>query len=230
MNIKEYLKDRHLFLLINMILFIILTCVMIIIDIPINIIILTFCIWFIPLLSFIFLQYINHKRYYNELCNVINNLDKKYLLPEVVNEPDFIEGKIVHDLLKQSNKDMHEHVKKYRDMQSDYREYIEAWVHEIKTPIASTKLIIENNQNEATRHIDFEIRKIEQYIEQVLYYARSSNVSNDYIIKEIFLADIVRHTIKKNSRDFINKKISVNMEAVNDIVYSDSKWLKHKVT
>lgn len=156
----------------------------------------------------------------------MDSLDKKYLLSEIIEEPDFIEGKAVYDVLREANKSMHEHVKKYRDMQSEYREYIETWVHEIKTPISSTRLIIENNEDKVTKSIDYEVRKIEDYIEQVLYYSRSNNVSKDYIIRELSLATVVRNTIKKNSRDFINKRISVDIEAVEGIVFSDGKWLE----
>ncbi len=156
----------------------------------------------------------------------MENLDQKYLLSEIMKEPEFIEGKILYNLLQQTDKDMHEHVKHYRDMQSDYREYIETWVHEIKTPIASTRLMIENNQNDITRNINHEIRKIEEYIEQVLYYSRSNNVSKDYLIKEISLPTVVRNVIKRNSRDFIRKNISVDMEAVEGTIYSDAKWLE----
>lgn len=226
MSLKEYLKDRFLFLLINFMLFIILCTIMLLINIGTNVIFIFFCIWFLPLLSFIFAEFIKSRRFYNELNNVMDGLDKKYLLSEIIKEPEFIEGKVIYYLLKQANKDMHEHVKKYRDMQSDYREYIETWVHEVKTPIASTRLIIENNQNECTKSIDYEIKKIEDYIEQALYYSRSNNVSKDYIIKELSLASVVRNTIRKNSRDFINKRISIDIEAVEGTVYSDVKWLE----
>jgi len=171
-------------------------------------------------------EFIKLKRFYDELYNTMDNLDKKYLLSEIIKEPELIEGKFIYDLLKQANKNMHEHVKKYRDMQSEYREYIEIWVHEIKTPIASTKLVIENNQNEVTKIINYEIKKIEDYIEQVLYYSRSNTVSKDYIIKEFSLATLVRTVIKKNSRDLINKKISIDIESVEGTVYSDAKWLE----
>jgi signal transduction histidine kinase len=199
---------------------------MLLINISFNIILLIFCLWFLPLLSFIAAEYIKLNKFYGELNSVVESLDKKYLLSEVIKKPEFIEGKLIYDLLKQTNKNMHEHVKKYRDMQNEYREYIETWVHEIKTPIASTRLIIENNQNEVTKSIDYEMKKIEDYIEQVLYYSRSNNVGKDYIIKELSLASIVRNSIKKNSKDFINKRISVNIDGVEDTVYSDAKWLE----
>ncbi|WP_426351136.1 sensor histidine kinase [Alloiococcus sp. CFN-8] len=174
---------------------------------------------------YIISEFIKEKRFYDEINSIMESLDKKYLLSEVIKEPEFIEGKLLYELLRQANKEMHEHVKKYRDMEMEYREYIETWVHEIKTPIASTMLIIENNENEVTKNINYEIKKIEEYIEQVLYYSRSNNVSKDYIIREIDLDEYVRSVVKKNSRDFINKRISIQLEDTEGIVYSDGKWL-----
>ncbi|KAB7672122.1 sensor histidine kinase [Bacillus sp. B1-b2] len=226
MSIKEYLKDRTIFLLINFTLFIIICGIMLLININSKLIFLIFCIWFFPILAYIIIEYVKQKIFYNELYSIMDNLDKKYLLSEIMKKPENIEGKLLYDVLRQANKDMHEHVKNYRDRENEYREYIETWVHEIKTPIASTRLIIENNQNNITRNIKDEVKKIEEYIEQVLYYSRSNNVSKDYLIKEVSLADLVRSVIKRNSRDFITKGIIIDMEAVEGTVYSDAKWLE----
>ncbi len=76
----------------------------------------------------------------------------------------------MYDVLKDTNKDMHEHVNHYKEKQ---REYIEMWVHEIKTPIAASKLIIDNNKNELTQNISKELKKIDEMVEQVLYYSKS---------------------------------------------------------
>ena len=96
------------------------------------------------------LEFFKQKIFYNELISIMDSLDQKYLLSEIMKEPENIEGKLLYEILRQTDKDMHEHVKSYRDRENEYREYIETWVHEIKTPIASTRLIIENNQNNIT--------------------------------------------------------------------------------
>ncbi|MBD8037861.1 sensor histidine kinase [Solibacillus sp. A46] len=226
MKFKEYLKERTLFLVLNFILFTIIGGIMLLINSSWNLILLTFCIWFFPILSYIILEFIKQKMLYNELTGIIDTLDKKYLLSEIMTEPENIEGKLLYDILRLANKDMHEHVKKYRDRENEYREYIETWVHEIKTPIASTRLIIENNPSDTTRNIHDEIKKVEEYIEQVLYYSRSNNVSKDYIIKEVSLPDLVKRVIKRNSRDFISKGIALDINAVDGVIYSDAKWLE----
>ena len=121
---------------------------------------------------------------------------------------------------------MHEEVNFYKHLQSEYRDYIETWVHEIKTPIASAKLILENGHiKEKTALID-EISKIDQYITQALYYSRSTDVSNDYIVREFNLENIINECIRDNRKDFINKKIAVNIENIDIKVTSDPKWIK----
>jgi len=199
---------------------------MLLINVSSNTILLVFSIWFFPLFSFIITEFIKTNRFYKDLNNTMENLDEKYLISEIINEPDFIEGKTIYNILKKTNKAMHENVKKYRDMQSEYREYIETWVHEIKTPISSTRLIIENNEDKVTKSINYELNIIENYIEQVLYYSKSNDVSKDYIIREISLATVVKNVIRKNSRDFINKRISVDIDNIDGTIYSDAKWLE----
>ena len=100
------------------------------------------------------------------------------------------------------------------------------WVHEIKTPIASSKLLIENNYNGLTRKIDIQIDRIENFVEQVLYYSRSDEVGKDYIIKKVELLPLVKNVIRKNQRDFISKRIRLQLGELNEVVYSDSKWIE----
>ncbi|WP_428817914.1 sensor histidine kinase [Clostridium butyricum] len=194
--------------------------------IPLVIILLTWFIWFLPLLAYMVLNYIKWIRYINNIRRVLEELDKKYLLPEVIDEPNFLLGEEINDVLRELSKNMHENVKHYRTEQEEYREYIEMWIHEIKTPIASSRLVIENNYNDVTRKIDYQIDRIDNFIEQVLYYTRSDEVSKDYIIKELELDSIVKKVVKKNYRDFISKKIKLEIEEIKETIYSDSKWVE----
>ncbi|MGN4422292.1 sensor histidine kinase [Bacillus cereus group sp. MYBK30-1] len=226
MNIGEFIKDKMVVIVSNVLIFIILASILLMADVQFIIIFFAFCIWFFPLISYMAIEFIKCKNYYNEINGILENLDKKYLLPEVVKETNFIHGEKINSILREISRDMHENVKKYRDMQMDYREYIETWVHEIKTPIASTKLIIENNQNEVTNKIDSQMDRIEGFVEQVLYYSRSNNVNKDYIIKPINLDNVVRNVIKRNYRDFIHKRIKLDIQDIDEIVYSDGKWVE----
>ncbi|WP_020061678.1 sensor histidine kinase [Bacillus sp. 123MFChir2] len=226
MSTGEFIKDKMVVILSNVLVFIILAGILMTANVDFIIIFFVFCIWFFPLISYMAIELIKCKNYYNQANGILESLDKKYLFPEVVEETNFIHGEKLNSILKEISRDMHENVKNYREMQTDYREYIETWVHEIKTPIASTKLIIENNQNEVTTKIDSQMDRIEGFVEQVLYYSRSSDVSKDYIIKPINLDHVVRNVIKRNYRDFIHKRIKLDMKDIDETVYSDGKWIE----
>ena len=107
----------------------------------------------------------------------------------------------------------------------DYKEYIELWIHEIKIPIATSKMIIENNKNEITKSIYEELDKIENYTEQALFYARSNTANKDYIIKKTNLEKIVNNVILKNKAELIHKKIQLDIHDINVEVKTDSKWV-----
>ena len=174
-------------------------------------------------LLIVFIEYLKKKNFYNNLTKNLEKLDKKYLIPEIIDKADFLEGKILINTLKETEKSMAEHVNEYKFANEEYKEYIELWIHEIKTPIAVSKMIVENNPSEITKNINEEIEKVEYFVEQALFYARSNNVEKDYIIKPMNLQKIINSVILKNKRSFISKKIKLNIHDVDKEVYSDSK-------
>ena len=226
MKMLDYLKEKSIFLSVNLMFFIMISIVMYFSNISFVIIFLVFFIWFFPLSTYILIEYMKYRKYFSNINNILESLDKKYLLPEVLQESNFMVGENINDILKELSRDMHEQVKHYRNIQEEYREYIEMWVHEIKTPIASSKLLIENNTNEVTRKIDTQMDRIENYVEQVLYYSRSDEVGKDYIIKKVGLSKLVKDVIKRNQRDFISKRISLQLGDLDEIIYSDTKWVE----
>lgn len=228
MTIIEYIKDKLLFVSINFIMFIIVAVSLVLVDASPVVIFLIFCIWFFPIISYMLNEFFKQKRYYDEIEEMLNNLEKKYMIAEIMKEPNFIEGKIAYDILKTISRNMHEEVKYYRILQEEYREYIETWVHEIKTPIASAKLILDNNKNDVLNSkINKQLNRIEDFVEQALYYSKSNDVSNDYIIKEFNLKNAVNSVIRRNSSDFINKKIKLEIEDIDDKkIFSDIKWVE----
>lgn len=147
------------------------------------------------------------------------------MITEIIKRPNFLEGKILYDNLVQINKSMLENVNKYKYLQEDYKEYIELWIHEIKLPIATSKMIIENNKSPIMNNIDEELDKVENYVEQALFYARSNTVEKDYYIKKIILKDIVNESIKKNKNALIAERVSIDLHDLDISVNTDSKWI-----
>lgn len=186
---------------------------------------------YIPIIIFIMyftgllIEYLQKNEYYSNINNILDELEDKYLITEIINEPYFIEGKILEDILIQVNKSMIENVNKYKYLQEDYKEYIELWIHEIKIPLATSKMIIENNKSKVTENIDEELDKIENYIEQALFHARSNAVEKDYYIKKIKLQEIVNKSIKRNKNILIEEKVILNLHDLENEVNTDNKWV-----
>lgn len=173
----------------------------------------------------IVIEYFKKKKFYDNLLKILDELEEKYLITEIINTPNFLEGKILKNTLEQIDKSMLENVNKYKYMTEDYKEYIELWIHEIKIPIAASKMVIENNKNEVTKSIDEELDKVENYIEQALFYARSNTVEKDYYIRKVKLKEIVNESIKKNKNSLIQEKISINIHDLDLEVNTDNKWI-----
>ncbi|MDR3596425.1 sensor histidine kinase [Clostridium sp.] len=226
MNTKEYFLSKSPYIIINLIIYLLILVLGGIVKMPSIVLFIIFIIWFSPLMIYIIIDFLTKKKFYDNITGINEKLDKKYLLPEVIKAPNYYEGKIIYDALKECNRNMHEHVNFYKHLQKEYREYIETWVHEIKTPISSSKLIIENSEGREKNALGDEIRKIEEYINQALYYSRSTDVSNDYIVKEFEIKEAIQEAIRNNRRDFINKKITVDIEKASGKVITDVKWVK----
>lgn len=172
----------------------------------------------------IIIEFYRKKTFYDTLKENMEQLEQKYLISEIIKEPSFAEGKILKSVIQDTGKSMLENVNKYKYIQQDYKDYIELWIHEVKLPIATSKLIIENNKNEVTKNIEEELDQIENYVEQALYYARSSTVEKDYYINKCILKDIVNTAILKNKSNLILNKINIELENLDLQVYTDSKW------
>ena len=109
------------------------------------------------------------------------------MITEMLELPDFAEGEFLYEILQTCNKSMNDEILKYKIEAAGYREYIEMWIHEVKTPLAATRLILENHPSEITRAMDEEMQQINYYLEQALYYARSNSAEKDYLVKELSL-------------------------------------------
>ena len=226
MSINRYFKERLPFLIFNAVLCIIVSATMIIAGFYYFAVVSLVCAWFIPLITYMIYQCLKFKRYFDNIVAVSEDLDRKYLLPEVIDEEEFMEAEVICSILRNADKSMHEEVKIYENEQKDYKEYIETWIHEIKTPISSIELIVANgDDNPYNSKISYEIKRIERYVEQVLYYAKSSDTEKDYVVRKFDLRSAVMKCIKTNSLYFINKRIKLDLGEISEQIYSDEKWI-----
>ena len=225
MKFKDFIKEKMI-LIIGTILALV-SVEILLLAYNISILIRLYCAFivvFVVALA-ILIEYKKKKVYYDQLIKNMEDLREKYLISEIIKTPNFIERKILKDILQDTGKSMIENVNYYKNIQEDYKEYIEMWIHEVKIPIAASKLIIENHKNEITKSIDEELDKVENYTEQALFYARSNAVEKDYIINKTNLKEIVNGAILKNKTTLLNEKVSIELTNLkNEEIYTDSKW------
>lgn len=87
-------------------------------------------------------EFFQKRGFYKALLKNLEELDRKYLLSEMTEEPSFYEGKILCEVTKAANKSMNDEIAKYRCASQEYREYIETWVHEVKPQFPPAALLL----------------------------------------------------------------------------------------
>lgn len=112
---------------------------------------------------------------------------------------------------------------------SDMTDYYTLWAHQIKTPIAAMELVLQQNDGDEFRELHDNLGKIEHYVEMVLCYLRVNSDNSDLVIREHGLDEIVRPAVRKYSRMFIRKKLTLDYEPLNSRVLTDEKWLQFVV-
>lgn len=226
MKLSKYLKDKLLPISLFFVMYFIILLILFAFKVQtllicyISIVIFTFNI------IFLLISYFRKKSFYDNFLLNIKGLDKSYLVLETINKPKFYEGEILYDSLYEINKSMIENVKNYEFQMNDFREYIEMWIHEVKIPISSLILYAHNHKDIIDKNLVYQMKKIEDYVNQVLYYVRSENAEKDYLIKENKLDKIISDTLLKNKDYLLENNINLIVDNVNYSVLTDSKWIE----
>ena len=172
MKLSEYLLDRIFSLICMLVAALVLLALLWLIETPAVFILFAEVILLAAYSTALLYDFFRKQSFYNLLQKMTEQMDIKTLLGELMVPPHFLEGQILVDVLRCCNKYQNDQLVCAEQENREYREYLDSWVHEIKTPITSARLIVENEKNPTTLRIDDELRKIDAYVEQVLYYAR----------------------------------------------------------
>ena len=225
MKLFDFLLDKIMIIVLNIACMFLLSFFLLFLQYSSNIIVIIDIVWFFILVVYMVSEYYRRNKYFKKLYKTLINLDKRYLISEVMESSYRLEDKKYREILRLSNKSVIEKINKLEDEQKDYKEYIEGWIHEVKLPITAIELICDNNKNEVTRKIKNELSKLDNYVEMALFYARSDEVYKDYLIKEINLKDTVYEAIARNKSYLINNSMQISVDNLDEVVYSDDKWI-----
>lgn len=164
-----------------------------------------------------------HKRKKHKLLKSLLALPENMfdILSEYDDAFDTDYQEIIRLMQEQEKKTQYEYDTRYSDMV----DYYTTWAHQIKTPIASMRLTLQNEDTALSRKLSEDLFRIEQYVNMVLTYLRLDSDSSDYVFAEYSLDDIIRQAVRKFAGQFIGNSIKLDYTPVEKDVVTDEKWL-----
>lgn len=226
MNKKEYLKDKRLYLIIGMTIYLVILLILLAFKVNIEAILAITFTYFVGLITILMVDYIRKKTFYNNFKYKLDSLDQKYLIVEMLQDANFLEGRILTDALYEIDKSMIEKINEYKMQVKDFKEYVELWIHEVKLPVASLTLMVHNQKGEQSKKLLSQLTRLDNYLEQILYYVRSENAEKDYLITKVNLSKVISNVALKNKDILLAKGIDFVVSDVDVEVLTDSKWLE----
>ena len=169
--------------------------------------------------------FLRDREFYQQLDLFCDSPENARYLSSILDEPRTLEGSIAYRALAVQGKAASDELAaRSRDMK-EYRDYIELWVHEAKTPIASAQLALSNLHGPEINKVRGDLDRIESRVEQALYYARSATLSEDFSIEELNLAALARKACRQRSRTLIGAQVSLEFAIDDELkVLADAKW------
>lgn len=226
MKLIDYLKDKLIPIFIYIINTFIISMLLVAFKNNYFLIIIIVILLIISGLILLLTDYLKKRSFYNNIQSKLINLDKKYLVLEMLDKPKNKEEELTYQILYDINKSYIEELKEYKLSLKSFKEYIELWIHEVKIPISSLILMTHNSKENLPKKYTTQINRLDNYIDQVLYYVRSNNSEEDYLIKEVSLSKIINAVALKNKDDLLENNIEFIVKAKEEKVLTDEKWLE----
>ena len=226
MKLSRYLKDKLYFIILFITFLSLIILLLVGFKVSLELIIVIISLLVIFAILVLIIEYLKKRIFYNEFINIVDKLDKKYLVIEMLNPPNFQEGEILYNKLYGINKSMLENIKNYEISMNDFKDYIEMWIHEVKIPLSSLVLMIHNNKNNISSKMVDQVNRLDNYVDQVLFYVRAENAEKDYLIKKTYLNKVINKIALKNKDYILENNIDFNVLNCEKKVLTDSKWLE----
>ena len=174
------------------------------------------------------------KKYFEIITERVKDLKEPWLIAELLPVSYTIEDEIYQELLRKVGSSAIEEIHKIEDEQKEYEDYIEQWIHEVKTPITSIHLMLENRISEnpgLKRDLNVELSRLENDVELALYYARSEQIYRDYLIQKLNFRKVLLKVVNKNRTVIMNSSVAIDLDCDEALyAYGDEKWLVFMLT
>lgn len=188
---------------------------------------LIFLSWMMPLL----VDYYREQRFFKEALHVVSTNPRPLLSDIVIATPTTLNAQAAHRLMECALTRARNESKLQQQNHEHYRTYIEQWVHEIKTPIATSKLLLDSLHGETIMTLKGEVERIESQVELALYAARSTNLERDYSIREESLLKLVQQACHANTCLLISRGVALEFSIDESLtVLTDKQWCSFMIS
>lgn len=225
MSFRRFLFDKTGILIVQAASAVVLGLYLSACSVALPVILLIYGCWLLILAAVLFTGYEHLRRKIEALERNLSRIDQKYLICELLDKPETALEEAYNRTLRTACKSMAEEVSAQRSISRSYKEYMEEWVHEVKTPITAIDLICANHPFPESGRIGRELSQIRYLVEQVLYYARSEQVEKDYFIQKLRICDAIQPALLQCRTLLLEAGISLQIDALEQTVLSDEKWL-----
>lgn len=169
-------------------------------------------------------DFVRQRTRLEEMERILEGLDKKYLFAECTSQARTFYERRLLDFSRRAGRSMIGAVSDAQAAQREYREYVESWVHEIKTPITAAALICRSLDTGTRRKLSQELAQIEAHVERALFYARAESPEKDFLIQQADLGAITGGAIAHHKTLLIQRNVRVEIKNLEKTVYTDKKW------
>ena len=225
MTLWEYIEDHLCFTLCAAIWLIVEGILLLCIGVTRSMVIILTSIWIMFYLIAVLFSWRRKAAYMLKIVHISQKLDQPYLLHEMLPKTPYHEDTFYQIILYTGYKSMLEEVSHVRRERNDYREYVEQWVHEVKTPISAMKLLCENQKLDKKQAMLRQVERIQHYIDQALFYARSDVLEKDFQIRETSAMHCVHQALLECKYSCMQANIHVDLPTTDMAIYTDEKWL-----
>lgn len=176
-------------------------------------------------------DYLRQVRFWRELGSLVRGLDGIGYFADMAPEPSTPEEQVAVEALSALSSLASEQIGTLRENASDNSEYVNLWVHEVKIPVATLKLLANRLEGPENLELNREVERIERQVSQALFAARANTFSSDYLIREIDLGAVVREACKQNMHLLMGQGASVEVDIPPGVtVFADETWVSFVIS
>lgn len=221
MSFRDYLSSKAIVLCMIAIGFLYFILIIWLCGMPLYLLLILFGGIFITFSSMV-LSWRCTDRKLRNLRSRLDSISDKYLIGEILPRPrDAVELEY-YMIMKEISRSAIGKVEKIKAEKQEYCDFVEGWVHEIKTPLTACSLIVSNGDN--TVKLQRELCRADNLTETILTYVKLQTPEKDIRIAPSVLRDICNRAVREEMVILIAAGISVDISG-EGTVYTDPKML-----